>query len=263
VVFVIEAVIFDMDGLLIDSEPLAREAWRATCRRSQPASLWDRRLAGRTERMLGRREAECAALVHAELGLSTPIDALCRQRNDLFLASLPGRLKPMAGARELLAELHARGVRRALATSGERRYVAMVMRELELDAAFEVRVVAEDVAHGKPAPDVYVLAAQRLSLTPAACLVLEDAPNGIAAAKAAGMNCVAVPNAFTRALDLSAADARLPSLVAVREELDALMARRWMRRGACPPPCSDGTCAECQGQHQGPAQETGETPVPQ
>jgi HAD superfamily hydrolase (TIGR01509 family) len=238
---VIEAVIFDMDGLLVDSEPLAKEAWQATTR-LYGAEIGDALF----DRMLGLRETECAALVHAELGLSIPVDALCRQRNDLFLVSLPGRLKPMAGARELLAELAARGVRRALATSGERRYVALVMRELDLDPAFDVRVVAEDVRQGKPAPDVYLLAAARLSLPPAACLVLEDAPNGIAAARAAGMPCVAVPNRFTRTLDLSAAEACLPSLVAVREELDALMATRWMRRGTCPPPCSDGTCAECQ-----------------
>jgi len=83
--------------------------------------------------------------------------------------------------------------------------------------------VAEDVARGKPAPDVYRLAAERLGLPPAQCLVLEDAPNGVAAAKAAGMKCVAVPNEMTRSLDLSAADAILPSLLAVRDHLDVLM----------------------------------------
>jgi HAD superfamily hydrolase (TIGR01509 family) len=239
----IRAVIFDMDGLLIDSEPLAKKAWQVTSR-LYGAEIGEALF----ERMLGLRETECATLVRAELGLSIPADALCRQRNDLFLASLHGRLKPMAGARELLAELQVRGVRRALATSGERRYVNIVMRELDLEDAFEVRVVAGDVAQGKPAPDVYLLAAERLSLPHTACLVLEDAPNGIAAAKAAGMSCVAVPNTFTRSLDLSAADACLPSLVAVREELNTLIAMDWVRRGVCPPPCSDGVCTESQAQ---------------
>jgi HAD superfamily hydrolase (TIGR01509 family) len=195
--------------------------------------------------MLGLRQLECAALVREALSLRMSAEDLCRQRNDLFMASLPGRVTAMPGAGELLDELAARGISRALATSGERRYVSAVLQELKLDAAFDVQVVAEDVSRGKPHPDVYLLAAERLCVEPADCLVLEDAPNGIAAAKAAGMSCVAVPNAYTRSLDLSDADACLPSLGAVRTELDTLLAARWMRR-ACPPPCADGSCADCQ-----------------
>jgi HAD superfamily hydrolase (TIGR01509 family) len=240
----IHAVIFDMDGLLIDSEPLAKEAWQAA------ACLYGGEITTALfDRMLGLRQVECAELVCAELGLSVAAPALCRQRNDLFLDGLHGRLKLMEGAGELLEELHARGVRRALATSGERRYVNVVVKELHLERAFDVRAVAEDVAHGKPAPDVYLLAARHLSVPPSECLVLEDAPNGIKAAKAAGMSCVAVPNAFTRALDLSSADACLPSLTAVRDDLDALLAMGWTGRRTCPPPCADAACAECPVQH--------------
>ncbi len=235
------AVIFDMDGLLIDSEPLAKDAWQATAR------LYDAQLGpGLFDRMLGRRQIECAAMVQAELGLPVAVEALCRQRNELFLERLPGRVTPMSGARELLVELQARGVPRALATSGERRYVNIVLRELALEGAFDACVVAEDVTEGKPAPEVYLRAAQRLSRPPARCVVLEDAPTGIAAAKAAGCRCIAVPNAFTRELDLSAADARLPSLHAVAHQLDTLLAMHPVRGGACPPPCPDGACSECQ-----------------
>jgi beta-phosphoglucomutase-like phosphatase (HAD superfamily) len=101
--------------------------------------------------------------------------------------------------------------------------VDAVVRELNLDGVFDAMAVAEDVARGKPAPDVYLLAARRLGLPPAQCLALEDAPNGVLAAKAAGMRCVAVPNETTRSLDFSAADASLPSLSAVRRNLDALI----------------------------------------
>ncbi len=237
----IAAVIFDMDGLLIDSEPLAKEAWQAAVR------VYDAELGTALfDRMLGRRQIECAALVQRELGLPVAPEALCRQRNDLFLQMLPGRVRPMPGACELVRELQARGVRRALATSGERSYVNVVLRELALEAAFDACVVAEDVTRGKPAPEVYLLAAERLAAPPDRCLVLEDAPNGIAAAKAAGCRSVAVPNAFTRDLDLSAADARLPSLLAVARELDALLEIGPIRSGACPPPCADGSCSECQ-----------------
>jgi len=214
----IQAVIFDMDGLMIDSEPLHKEAWRVTLRRfgyEMDEALF--------AQLVGLRTSEDAVLLREHFHLPVRADALAHQRNDLFLASLPGRVKEMPGLRELTAEMGRRGLRRALATSGERRYVDAVMRELSLDGVFDAIAVAEDVARGKPAPDVYLFAAQRLGLSPAHCLVLEDAPNGVLAAKAAGMRCVAEPNEMTRSLDLSAADAILPSLLAVRNNLDVLM----------------------------------------
>ena len=214
----IRAMIFDMDGLMVDSEPLAIEAWETIVRRfgHQIDDVM-------FEQMLGVRQIECAALLLERFHLPIPAEALARERNETFLALLPGRLRAMPGLSVLIAELRARGLKRALATSGERRYVATVMSELNLDGTFDAVVVAEDVTRGKPAPDVYLLAAERLGLLPAQCLVLEDAPNGVAAAKAAGTICVAVPNEYTRALDLSAADAVMPSLLAVRDNLDVLI----------------------------------------
>jgi HAD superfamily hydrolase (TIGR01509 family) len=214
----IQAVVFDMDGLMIDSEPLHKEAWRATLRRfghEMNEALF--------ARLMGLRISEDAVLLREHFHLSASAEALARQRNDLFLASLPGRVEAMPGLRELMAEIGRRRLRCALATSGECRYVDTAMRELKLDGVFDAMVVAEDVTRGKPSPDVYLLVAQRLGLPPARCLVLEDAPNGVRAAKSAGMKCVAVPNDMTRSLDLAGTDAILPSLVAVRESLDTLM----------------------------------------
>jgi len=215
---VIQAVVFDMDGLMIDSEPLHKEAWQTTLLRF--GHEMDEALFAR---LVGLRISEDAVLLREHFRLPTAAETLARQRNALFLASLPGRVQAMPGLRELMTEIGRRGLRRALATSGERRYVETVMRELNLDGVFDATVVAEDVTRGKPWPDVYLLAAQRLGLPPARCMVLEDAPNGVAAAKSAGMQCVAVPNDMTRSLDLSGADAILASLSAVRESLDTLM----------------------------------------
>lgn len=214
----IAAVIFDMDGLMIDSEPLQKQAWQATARRY--GRVIDDAL---FTRMLGLRDVESTALVIGALGLTFDAQSLWTERNELYLSGLPGHVRAMPGLHELLAELPVRGLRRAVATSGVRRYVEIVMRELGLENTFDALVVSQDVSRGKPAPDVYLLAAQRLNVLPAQCLVLEDAPNGIAAAKAAGMKCIAIPNDDTRALDLSAADVVLPSLLAVRDSLDELI----------------------------------------
>jgi len=214
----IQAVIFDMDGLMIDSEPLHKEAWQITLRRF--GYELDEALFAQ---LVGLRTREDAVLLREHFHLPVKAEVLARQRNDLFLASLPGRVKPMPGLRELIAQVRGCGLFSAVATSGERRYVDAVVRELNLDGVFDAMAVAEDVARGKPAPDVYLLAARRLGLPPAQCLALEDAPNGVLAAKAAGMQCVAVPNETTRSLDLSAADASLPSLSAVRRNLNALI----------------------------------------
>jgi HAD superfamily hydrolase (TIGR01509 family) len=130
----------------------------------------------------------------------------------------------MPGLFELIDALDARRIKRAVASSGVRSYVEAVLRSIGAAGRFEVVVTADDVANGKPAPDAFLRAAERLDAKPQACLVLEDAPNGIAAARAAGMRCAAVPNDFTRKLDLSAADYSMPSLHAVREALDTLLA---------------------------------------
>jgi HAD superfamily hydrolase (TIGR01509 family) len=200
-ILLFDSVLFDMDGLMIDEAMFGK--------------------------MLGLRQAECARLVCEWLGLSVEPGELARQRNELFSSMLPGRLRALPGLFDLVEWLQAHHVPRALVTSGLSSYVKVVLRHLSLDGVFNVIVTGEDVSHGKPAPECYQLAAHRLGLPPASCLVLEDAPNGLAAAKAAGMTCWAVPNEHTRSLDLSTAELVLPSLHAVRDEL----ARRWRQPG--------------------------------
>ncbi len=223
----IQAVLFDMDGLMIDSEPLAKEAWRQTLARygrTVDETLFDR--------LLGLRQFECSRLLCEWLGLAQDPAVLMRERNELFMAMLPGRLRAMPGLFELLDWLKAHDIPRALVTSGLTSYVNAVLSELALDGTFSQVVTGETVSRGKPAPDGYLLAAERLGLLPENCLVLEDAPNGIAAAKAAGMLCWAVPNEYTRALDLSAADQIFLSLLAVRAALEQQYAVRSTQHAA-------------------------------
>ncbi len=205
------AIVFDLDGVLVDSESLQLAAWEryvARFGRALPTDL--------LPRLFGRRLIDAARIIVDTLGL--PVDPLCaaRERDELFLTSVPGNVQPMPGALELIAELHTRAVPLGLATSGHRQYVALVLGELGLADVFAAVVTGDDVTHGKPAPDCYRLAAARLACPPERCIAIEDAPLGVMAARAAGLHCIAVPNAHTRELGgFDAADALLPSLDAV------------------------------------------------
>jgi len=209
-----QAVLFDMDGLMVDSEPLAREAWRLTV-----AALGREMTDAILAEGFGMRYQEFAVMVCKRLDLPLTPEALLRQTFGVFLKNLPGRLAAMPGLALLLNWLKQGSVTRALVTSGVKAYADIVLRDLELGGYFAVVVTGDDVREGKPAPECYLLAAERLGLAPADCLVLEDAPNGIQAAKAAGMTCWAVPNTHTRLLDVSQADQRFSSLEEVYQAL--------------------------------------------
>jgi HAD superfamily hydrolase (TIGR01509 family) len=203
----IAAVLFDFDGLLADSEPLQNAAWHHFVARYdrvlEPALI---------DRMFGLRLRESAALVQQELQIPLSIEEVMAERDAYFLAALPGVLQPMPDAIATVAATRALGLRIALATSGHQQYVAIALRELGLTNAFDAIVTGDTVERGKPAPDIFLRAAELLKVQPAQCVVVEDAPHGIAAARAAGMFAVAVPNELTRDLDFTAAHIVCPSL---------------------------------------------------
>ncbi len=203
----IQAVLFDFDGLLADSEPLQKAAWRAYLRR-HGHELEDDLI----DRMFGLRLLESAALVRQDLDLAPSIEEIMADRDAIFLDSVPGALRAMPGAARAVATARALDLKTALATSGHRRYIELALRELDLGAAFDAVVTGDSVPRGKPSPDIFLRAARLLDVPAAACVVVEDAPHGIAAAKAAGMIAVAIPNAFTARLNLRQADRICASL---------------------------------------------------
>jgi HAD superfamily hydrolase (TIGR01509 family) len=215
----IRAVLFDLDGLMVDSESHSLASWRAVLS-SRGVSL-DRAV---SERMFGLRQSEAARLLAEVYGLTDRPSALAREKEEYQIRHLDGRIAPMPGLYEFLDEVERRGLRTAVASSGVRPYVGAVLQAVGLAGRFRAVVTGDDVVNGKPAPDVFLAAARAVRTRPHSCLVLEDAPSGVQAAKAAGMRCVAVPNPYTRALDLSAADAILPSLSAVHAALADLTA---------------------------------------
>ncbi|MFL5758884.1 MAG: HAD family hydrolase [Thermomicrobiales bacterium] len=185
----IEALIFDMDGLLVDSEPLAEQAMVDFLRR-----YGHERRAEVMAKLLGRRLPEAIAIVSEAYELPGPIKALVQEYDALRLDALRGQIQPMPGAREILAFAKLAELKLALATSGQRSHADVSLAETGLAGSFEAEVTGNDVERGKPAPDLFLLAAARIGVEPARCIVLEDAPPGIAAAAAAGMRSICVPN---------------------------------------------------------------------
>jgi HAD superfamily hydrolase (TIGR01509 family) len=183
------AVLFDMDGLLIDSEPLWLEAETAVMRRlgGQPWTAADQQelLGGSLERTVRYLRAKAAVprppAVVADWLMSEMTDLVRRE-------GVP--LRP--GAAGLLAAVRAAGLPHALVTSSERDFMDAVLASTGL--AFDVTVCAADVTRTKPDPEPYLLAAKLLGTEPESCVVLEDSPNGIAAAEAAGCQVIAVPS---------------------------------------------------------------------
>jgi beta-phosphoglucomutase len=189
----IHGVIFDMDGVLCDSEAFICEA---ACRMF--AELYGREVQPADfVPFVGTGENRYLGGVAAKHGVGIDIDAAKRRTYEIYLEIIRGRLRPMNGVHEFVAACRRRGLKLAVATSAD--YVKMRGNLAEIDLPperFDACVNGLDIARKKPAPDIFLLAAERLALPPARCLVVEDAPNGVQAAKAAGSPCLALTSSF-------------------------------------------------------------------
>lgn len=206
----IRAVIFDMDGVLTDSEPLINAAAVAMFReRGIPVAPED------FVPFIGTGENRYIGGVAEKYGVSLDLEAAKRRTYELYLDLVPRQLRAFPGAVELVRACRAGGRRVALASSADRVKIEANLRHIGLPPEdWDALVSAEDVVHKKPAPDIFLAAARKLGLPPTACVVIEDAVNGIQAAKAAGMRCVAVAHSFPPER-LGAADLVRPSIAEV------------------------------------------------
>ncbi len=204
-----------MDGVLIDSEPLHYEVVNtiladdglALCQAEYEAFI-----GGTFETMfttlIQRHDLRRALQHYRDAYDETLLRAL----------ELPQAAQP--GVHELIAALRAQGIRLAVASSSRRLWIDATLRALGLSEAFEVIVAGDDVPRGKPDPAIYLLAAERLRLPPERCLAIEDAPNGVASAHAAGMSVIGVRTPYTAHLTLLGATRTLDSLTAFDVSVD-------------------------------------------
>ena len=182
------AVIFDMDGLLLDSEPLYRVTWQ-TAAAELGCPIDD----AFYERFVGRGNDEAEHLLRERFGDALPLDEFrSRWRRDFDerLDRAPLARKP--GAIELLDHLDATAIPKALATSTPRSIAVRCLGDLA--TRFAALAFGDEVEHSKPHPDLFLLTSQRLGVPPAECLVLEDSEAGVRAARAAGMEVIMVPD---------------------------------------------------------------------
>ncbi|MEU7066831.1 HAD family phosphatase [Streptomyces sp. NPDC046161] len=184
------SVIFDLDGTLVDSEPNYYESGRRTLERhGVPDFTWEQH-----SPFIGIGTMETLEVLKERYGLRAPVARLLAEQNAAYLELARTGTEAFPQMRRFVERLHADGVPMAVASGSSRKAIEAVLAGTGLDALLSVTVSAEEVPRGKPAPDVFLEAARRLGADPADCVVVEDAAPGAEAARAAGMECLAIPS---------------------------------------------------------------------
>jgi HAD superfamily hydrolase (TIGR01509 family) len=210
----IDAIVFDLDGVIVDSEELWDEV-RESLARERGGSWSEQAQAD----MMGMSSTEWSRYMHDVIGLPEEPEEISREVVERMLERYAERLPLIDGAVAAVEEL-ASSWPLAVASSSNRRLIDRVLEVSGLAPCFQVTVSSEEVARGKPAPDVYLEAARRLGVEPTRCVAIEDSASGIRSAHTAGMHVVAIPNrAFPPAADvLSQAGIVLDSIEALGPE---------------------------------------------
>jgi len=185
----LQAVVFDLDGLMFNTEDLYQQVG------VEVLAKRGRRLDGELlDQMLGRQSHVSLQIMIDWHQLDDTPDELAAESMEIMGRLLPERLEPMPGLLQLLSSVEAADIPKAIATSSSRAFVTTVLRQFQLESRFSFVLTAEDIVHGKPAPDVYLLAAEKHGFKPGQIMVLEDSQIGCRAAVAAGTYAVAVPS---------------------------------------------------------------------
>jgi len=182
----VRAALWDLDGVLVDSAPFHFQAWRELL-----ASLGRELSEADFRRTFGLRNDAILTDLVGDLP-PAEVERLAARKEALFRRAALGNIVPLPGALALLRLLRERGFKLALVSSTPHGNIDLILGSLGVEAAFDVIVGEEDVTQGKPDPEGFLLAARRLGVPPGECVVIEDAPVGVEAAKRGGMRCVGV-----------------------------------------------------------------------
>lgn len=196
----IQAAVFDLDGLLVNTEELYQHVGSELLRRRGKTFGTDL-----LDAMMGRPPAVSLAIMIEWHGLADTVETLAAETGAIFDGLLDERLEPMPGAMDLVDAIASRGLPRAVATSSGPAFAHDVLGRVGLLERFAFVLTSADVVNGKPDPEIYLAAAARLGVDPAAMIVFEDSHNGCRAAVAAGAVVVAVPGGHSRRHDFTGA----------------------------------------------------------
>lgn len=197
-----KAFIFDMDGVIIDSEPIHKQVIKEFLQKHN-YTIDNEEL----DRYVGMTSTAVFSMLKEKFHLPASAQELTDQHMEDFKLYIKNhQIQPIDGIRELLSKLQAQNILTAIASSSPLDVIEFVANDFAITDCFTYLMSGEDVAQGKPAPDIYLATAKKLNVNPADCVVLEDSTNGSIAAKAAGMYCIGFANPNSGNQDLSAAN---------------------------------------------------------
>ena len=202
-----DAVIFDMDGVIADSEPSHEAAFKAVLN-----PLGHDVVPELQREFMGHGLDESWATLRERFHLEEAIEVLLKRYEEALLVAFSAVHETLPGVREVITAIQQRGLRLGLASSSERLWIEALLNGLGLFDAFDAITSGREVVHGKPAGDIYALAASKLGVDPARCLAIEDTPAGVASVKAAGMFAVQTRSGSSPFPPIEGADLVLGSL---------------------------------------------------
>jgi len=210
----LKALVFDMDGVIIDSEPLQAEIAVHVLKKlggnPQPREFYE---------FIGVRNEEMWTILKERHNIKESVKEILEIHQDYKKKRFSeADVETVEGIPELIKEAKSRGLKIALATSSPKFLAEHILKKFDLYKYFNVLVTADDITHSKPDPEIYIKAAQFLGVKPEECIAIEDAHFGVKAAKAAGMKCIAYVNPNSGNQDLSEADCKVYSIKDIRLE---------------------------------------------
>lgn len=212
----IKAVIYDVDGTMVDSEPLHIAAW------DKALQSYNHQLNDLSENLRATMAGKKPAVIAQEMvdDLKLPIDSetLLTKKTEIFMELIKTDLQGMPGIVDSVHRLKEAGYKLGIGTSLSREYLTIVLHNLNVQQFFDVIVTGDEIKNGKPHPETYLMVAEKLGVNPAECVVIEDANTGIKSAKAAGCVCIAITNPNALPQDTALADKVISSLDEVTEE---------------------------------------------
>ncbi|OGL65429.1 hypothetical protein A3B21_01730 [Candidatus Uhrbacteria bacterium RIFCSPLOWO2_01_FULL_47_24] len=200
-----------MDGVMVDSEVLWGEIEQEFFSR-HGIEYHDQF----KQYVMGKTQPQVAVFYKKEFNLPQSVEEIIKERVKLLKTIFHKKLKPNPGLEQAITYCQDKGLKLSVASASPRQLIEFVLKIIQMDAVFPVIVSGDEVEYGKPKPDIFLLAAERLEVPPAACIVIEDSQNGLQAAHAAGMRCIAMPDLrFSERTQFVSAEAVVKSLLEI------------------------------------------------